>query len=193
MDLLADPIAQLRIWYSEAESAGAQADVVALATASQDAMPSVRMVNFKGWRGEALIFFTNHESRKGRDLAANPRASMLFYWPSLKRQVQVEGACARMSARDSQSYFSTRDRETQLSTHMSQQSRELQSFEYMDRRVEELREHFHDREIPCPPYWGGYLLEPSRIEFRLGREHRRHWRWEYVRDASGWRNRKLFP
>jgi pyridoxamine 5'-phosphate oxidase len=191
--LLTDPIDQLRLWYAEAEAHSPGADVVALATASADAKASVRMVNFKGWRGDCLSFFTNYESRKGRDLAANPRAAMLFYWPALKRQVQVEGECVRMSESDSRAYFATRDREAQLSAHMSHQSRELESFELMERRIHALRERFRDDEIPCPPYWGGYLLRPARIEFRIGREHRRHWRWEFVRTVSGWQNRKLFP
>jgi len=98
-----------------------------------------------------------------------------------------------MQREDSNAYFATRDRESQLSTWMSQQSRELTSFDQMELHVEKLRKDYVGREIPRPSYWGGYALTPTRIEFRLAREHRRHWRWEYVRDASGWRNRKLFP
>jgi pyridoxamine 5'-phosphate oxidase len=193
MDLSDDPIEQLRAWYGEAERVTTAADVVALATADADAQPSVRMVNFKGWRGECLSFFTNYESRKGRDLAENARASMLFYWPSLKRQVQVEGVCERMSAADSQRYFATREREVQLSTLMSQQSRELPSFDYMEQRVAELRDEYAGRDIPCPVSWGGYLLTPDRIEFRIGREHRRHQRSEYRRVDREWRRRLLYP
>jgi pyridoxamine 5'-phosphate oxidase len=193
MEISNDPIEALRAWYDEAGRATSTADVVALATADDNARPSVRMVNFKGWRGECLSFFTNYESRKGRDLTANPRASMLFYWPSLKRQVQVEGACTRMAADDSQRYFATRDRETQLSTLMSHQSRELPSFEYMEQRVADLRAAYAGRDIPSPAYWGGYLLAPDRIEFRIGREHRRHYRWEFLRVESSWRRRLLFP
>jgi len=192
-ELLADPIEQLRAWYAQAESAGPNADVVALATASNAAAPSVRMVNFKGWRGECLSFFTNYESRKGADLAENPRATMLFYWSALKRQVQVEGECRRMNVADSQAYFATREREVQLSTWMSHQSRELESFDYLEQRSDALREEYLGREIPCPTYWGGYLLYPQRIEFRLGREHRRHYRWAYRRSGNGWSQRKLYP
>jgi pyridoxamine 5'-phosphate oxidase len=188
-----DPIEQLRLWYAEAEAAIANADVVALATSGADAVPSVRMVNFKGWRGDCLSFFTNYESRKGRELTANPHATLLFYWATLKRQVQVEGDCQRMATTDSQEYFATRDREVQLSTLMSQQSREVESFEYMEQRVDELREEYRGREIPCPTYWGGMLLYPRRIEFRVGREHRRHYRWEFVRSGQVWVERKLYP
>ena len=193
IELCQNPIEQLRLWYDEAQQRCEHADVVALATASADAVPSVRMVNFKGWRGECLSFYTNYESRKGNQLAENPRAAMLFHWPALKKQVQIEGTCSRMSVADSQAYFATRDREVQLSAHMSQQSRVLESFTYMDKRIEALREQFCSQPIPCPPYWGGYLLDPQRIEFRIGRELRRHWRWEYVRTGSGWQNRKLYP
>jgi pyridoxamine 5'-phosphate oxidase len=197
MELLPDPIEQFRIWYSEAENVSAGADVVALATASKDAVPSVRMVNFKGWytddRGECLSFFSNYESRKGRELDENPQAAMLFYWPELKRQVQVAGRCARLSRLESERYFRTRDREARLTAHMSQQSRELDSFEIMDEQVELLRRQFADRPIPCPEYWGGTLIYPERIEFRLSREHRRHYRWEFERSRDGWRQRRLFP
>ena len=193
MQLLPNPIDQLRAWYAEAEQATDAADVVALATASAQAVPSVRMVNFKGWRGECLSFFSNYESRKGRDLAENAQASMLFYWSMFKRQVQVEGECSRMHPEDSKAYFAAREREVQLSTWMSQQSRELASFEQMEARIAELRCEFQGREIPCPPYWGGYLLHPRRIEFRIGRELRRHYRWEFERTDSGWRQRKLYP
>jgi pyridoxamine 5'-phosphate oxidase len=162
-ELSPHPIEQLHLWYGEAERVVPHADVVALATANAAAMPSVRMVNFKGWRGESLIFFTNYESRKGCELKANARAAMLFYWPALKRQVQVEGACSWMTTADSQSYFMTREREVQLSTLMSQQSRELSSFDDMKRRVDELRKEYAHREIPCPSYWGGVLLYPQRL------------------------------
>jgi pyridoxamine 5'-phosphate oxidase len=193
MDLNPNPIEQLRVWYSEAQQAVPNADVVALATASADAIPSVRMVNFKGWYGEGLSFFSNYESRKGRDLSENPRASLLFYWATFKRQVQVEGECRRMTAEASRAYFATREREVQLSAWMSQQSRELPSFGHMDQRIDELREEFAGREIPCPEYWGGYLLQPSRVEFRIGRELRRHYRWEFERIGASWRQRKLYP
>jgi pyridoxamine 5'-phosphate oxidase len=191
--LLPDPIEQLRAWYGEAERSQPHADVVALATVGVDATLSVRMINFKGWYGEALSFFSNYESRKGRDLEQNPRAGMVFYWSSLRRQVQVEGECRRMSANDSQAYFATRDREVQLSTLMSRQSRELASFDEMEHRVDALRNEYRDREIPCPTYWGGYLLYPARIEFRICREHRRHYRWEFTRFGTAWKQRKLYP
>jgi pyridoxamine 5'-phosphate oxidase len=192
-ELLSDPIQQLRQWYDEAQRSQPGADVVALATATREGIPSVRMVNFKGWHGERLSFFSNYESRKGRELKSNPRASMLFYWASLKRQVIAEGRCEVMSSADSALYFAVRHREVQLTTHMSQQSRELPSFEWMEQRVDALRREFIDREIPCPSYWGGYLLHPERLEFRIAREQRRHQRWEFVRSERNWSQRKLYP
>jgi len=192
-ELLSDPLDQFRQWYDEAQHAQAGADIVALATATNEGIPAVRMVNFKGLSGASLSFFSNYESRKGRELAANPKASMLFYWASLKRQVIVEGCCERMSVADSSAYFATRQREVQLSTHMSQQSRELPSFDWMDIRIAELRQEFENHAIPCPAYWGGYLLHPARLEFRIARDHRRYYRWEFVKAEAKWRQRKLYP
>ncbi len=197
MELLSDPVEQLRDWQTEAEQSGPGSDVVALATASADAVPSVRMVNFKGWfideRGDCLSFFSNYESRKGRELADNPHAAMLFYWPLLKRQVQVEGRCRRLAVEASQRFFASREREVQLSTLMSQQSRELESNERMYEIVDELRRQYLGKAIPCPSYWGGTLLYPERIEFRVSGEHRRHYRWAFERASVGWRQRKLYP
>ena len=192
-DPLDDPISRLRAWYREAEEATPNADVVALATASIDAIPSVRMVNFRGWQEGCLSFYTNYESRKGAELSGNPRATMLFYWSALGRQIRVEGTCKRMDVPASQTYFASRHRESQLSTLMSRQSAELQSFDWMERCVAELREEYAGRDIPCPPYWGGMLLEPARIEFHIARRHRRHYRWEYWRDIDKWKMRRLHP
>jgi pyridoxamine 5'-phosphate oxidase len=144
-------------------------------------------------RDGTLTFYTNYGSRKADQLAANAVAAMAFHWPALRRQVTLEGACTRASAANSEQYFSTRDREAQLSAWASDQSRPIESFKSFERRIDERRAAFAGTTIPCPPHWGGYDLTPSRIEFRISGEHRRHRRWLYLRDGAGWAMAELYP
>ena len=192
-DTATDPLEQFEAWFSQAREHSQGADVVALATASVDAMPSVRFVNFKGLRNGALTFHTNYASRKAEHLAGNPVAAMAFHWPSLQMQVTIEGACVRASVEDTQRYFATRDREAQLTAWGSDQSRPLDSFARLEERIDDLRVAFEGRDIPCPPHWGGYELTPARIEFRISGEHRRHRRWLYVRESGKWKMQELYP
>lgn len=190
---LSDPIGRFESWYEEACARSASPETVALATADPRGNPSVRMVYFKGIREEGFSFFTNYESRKGRELARNPRAAMTFYWPELRRQVRIEGACRRLSPEASRAYFATRARESQLSAHASRQSEVMPSDGALEARILELEEHFGDQPIPCPENWGGYALIPEKIEFWSGRPFRRHERRLFEKTAEGWVSRTLYP
>jgi pyridoxamine 5'-phosphate oxidase len=192
-DPATDPLVRFAQWFEEACTDSPCADVVALATAGADATPSVRFVNFRGLRGNSLTFHTNYDSRKGEQLACNPVAAMAFHWSSRRRQVTLEGPCVRASFVHSAQYFATRDREAQLTAWASDQSRPLDLFADLERRIDRLRAEYDGRAIPCPPHWGGYEITPSRIEFRIGGEYRRHRRWLYVRAQNGWRMSELYP
>ena len=188
-----DPLARFEEWFEEARRESPSADVVALATASTVAIPAVRFVNYKGMHEGALTFYTNHESRKGDHLARNPVAAMVFYWAPLRRQVTVDGQCIRLPQALSAQYFASRDRETQLTAWASAQSRPLDSFEEFEQRIARLREDYAGKDVPCPSHWGGYGLTPSRIEFRVSGEYRRHRRWLYARAGEMWVLEELYP
>jgi pyridoxamine 5'-phosphate oxidase len=188
-----DPLAAFEQWFARAQLSNAAADIVALATASADKVPAVRFVNYKGMYAGAFTFYTNYESRKGGHLALNPRAALAFHWPQLKMQVTAEGDCRPLPPDRSDAYFASREREVQLTTCASRQSRTLDSFDTFERRIEALRIEYAEREIPRPPSWGGMMLTPSRIEFRISGEHRRHRRWLYERKTSGWAMSELYP
>jgi pyridoxamine 5'-phosphate oxidase len=190
----ADPLEVLAAWYRDAvQSGAAMPDAVALATATLSGRPSARMVLYKGMSAGALVFFTNYASRKARELDANPRAALLFYWSTLTRQVRVEGRVERLEASESDAYFGTRGRESQLGAWASPQSRSIESRAELDDRYAELESEYLGREIPRPPFWGGYRLIPDAIEFWIGREHRLHDRYLYTEDAGGWRIERLAP
>jgi pyridoxamine 5'-phosphate oxidase len=142
---------------------------------------------------EGFVFFTNHGSRKGRDLEANPRAAFASYWRELDRQVSVTGDVERLPEPDADAYFATRPREAQLGAWASRQSEELGSREELLGRVASFEERFADRDVPRPPYWGGYLLRPATVELWIGRAHRLHDRFRYERTAEGWSVRRLSP
>jgi pyridoxamine 5'-phosphate oxidase len=189
-----DPLQWFRYWHADARrELSTSADILAFATANIAGAPSVRFVHFKGLQSGGFLFYTNYESRKARDLASNSSAAMAFFWPPLRRQVRIEGQCHRLDRADSERYFATRERENQLTTAASDQSRELDSLETLDARVEKARTTYAGRPIPCPAFWGGIILVPQQIEFWEGRPHRRHHRHQYQRCAAGWRPRLLFP
>lgn len=196
----ANPLEVLAAWYRDAvESGAAMPDAVALATSTAAGRPSARMVLFKGMSGGkgmsagALVFFTNYESRKAHELEDNPRAAMLFYWSTLTRQVRVEGKVERLAAHESDVYFRTRGRESQLGAWASPQSRSIGDRVELDRRFAELEQEYAGREIPRPPFWGGYRLVPDSIEFWIGREHRLHDRYLYTASDRGWTFERLAP
>lgn len=190
----ADPISTLQTWLKEAESQSGQnnPNAVALATANAAGQPSVRMVLLKSLSEAGLSFFTNYESRKGRDLTENNRASLCFFWDKLGRQVRIDGEVSKLSLEDSKSYFQSRPRFSQLSTWASEQSRPIPSLDFLEKRMENFAEKYPQL-VPLPPHWGGYLLTPSRIEFWQERPHRLHERILYTRENDAWKIECLAP
>jgi pyridoxamine 5'-phosphate oxidase len=190
----AEPIALFRRWYREAERAGApQPDAMTLATAGGGRTPSARMVLFKGIEAGAFLFFSNYESRKGRDLATNKRAALVFYWSVTGHQVRISGPVRRVGRAASLAYFHGRPRGAQLSALASRQSRVVASRAVLERAVAEL-DRSHPQEVPLPADWGGYALRPEWIEFWEHRADRLHDRLRYVRLRGGvWRTERLAP
>jgi pyridoxamine 5'-phosphate oxidase len=190
----ADPIELFTSWFEAARGAGILLpEAVALATATADAVPSARMVLLKGVDARGFVFFTNYESRKARELDANPRAALCFHWTVLQRQVRVTGRVARVEEDESAEYFATRPRGSQIGAWASQQSRSLPSREELERSVSDLGEKFAGEAVPLPPFWGGYRLEPEEIEFWQGRADRLHDRLVFTRAGAGWSTRRLYP
>jgi pyridoxamine 5'-phosphate oxidase len=169
-------------------------DAVTLATCTRDGIPSARMVLLKGRDRAGLVFFTNYESHKARELAENPRACLVFYWPTLDRQVRIVGTVAKVSREESEAYFATRHRGSQISAWASHQDAVLASRSELDARVEELTREYAEKDVPCPPHWGGYRLVPTSVEFWQSRPNRLHDRLRYTRRADGsWRIERLAP
>jgi pyridoxamine 5'-phosphate oxidase len=188
-----DPIALFVAWMKAAEEKELDdASAVALATASRDGMPSVRMVLMKRVDERGFCFYTNSESQKGVELAENPRAAMCFHWKSLRRQVRVSGGVSELSDEEADDYFESRSRLSQLGAVASQQSRVLAGREVLEARVKELERAFPEK-IPRPAYWKGYLLRPEQIEFWTNRDGRLHDRFLFSRSGDGWRKERLFP
>ncbi len=191
---MSDPLEQFRHWYEHAVAAGLpEPEAMALATASQDAVPSVRFVLLKGIDERGVGFFTNYESRKARELAENQRAALALYWQPLGRQVRLEGTVERLGAEESDAYFATRGRSSRIGAWASQQSAELPDRAVLDARVRELEERFGDADVPRPVHWGGYLLRPDVIELWRGRPDRLHDREEWRLRDGAWTARRLNP
>ncbi len=191
----ADPQRQLAAWVGEAaRSEEAMPDAMALATAGTDGAPSVRMVLLRGIEADGLRFYTNRSSRKGHDLAANPRAAVVLHWPTLQRQVRVVGRVEALSDTESAPYWSSRPRGSQLAAWASVQGAPISSRQDLEARVAEMNALFPADAVPLPPFWGGYRLIPDVYEFWESREDRLHDRVEYLPDAEGgWRRRRLQP
>lgn len=192
-EIATDPIALFRAWMREAE-AGEPNDpnAVALATATRDGVPSVRMVLLKGLDERGFAFYTNAESRKGVELAENPRAAMCFHWKSLRRQVRVEGPVSDLPLAESDAYFHSRLRGSQIGALASRQSRPVASREALEERVRAVEERYPDV-IPRPDFWHGYVMWPERIEFWINGIERLHDRFLFLRTNGQWKKERLFP
>jgi pyridoxamine 5'-phosphate oxidase len=194
-DVDPDPIRQFGVWFEEARAAVTiEVNAMTLATVSAEGRPSARMVLLKGFDQAGFVFYTNYESRKGRELAENPWAALVLYWGELERQVRIEGRVARASAEESDAYFVSRPFGSQIGAWASHQSQALEGREALDLRVAELETQYRDQEVPRPPYWGGYRLAPDAIEFWQGRPSRLHDRLRYrLLQDGGWAMERLSP
>lgn len=194
-DVAPNPFAQFERWFAEAAHAGVRMpEAAAVATAAADGKPSVRMVLVKETVERGFVFYTNYESRKGSELAANPRAALLFYWDRLGRQVRIEGPVDRLTAAESAAYVRSRPPGSQLSALASPQSRVVESREELEGRVAKLAARYAGEEPPVPDNWGGFRINPETFEFWQHREDRLHDRLRYFRgDAEAWRIERLAP
>ena len=190
-----DPVAQFRVWFHAAAEAGLRMpEAAAVATASDEGAPSVRMVLVKQADERGFVFYTNYESRKARELAANRFAALLFYWDPLGRQVRIEGTVERTTAEESAAYIRSRARGSQLSALSSPQSRPVESRAALEARVAELTDRYADAELPLPEAWGGFRLTPQTFEFWQNRDDRLHDRLLYRRrPEGGWAIERLAP
>lgn len=193
-DLHPDPIEQFRYWLTEALDAQVlEPNAMTLATADAAGRPSARVVLLKGVDEQGFRFFTNYESRKAQELQSNPYAALAFAWLELERQVRIEGRVARVSREESEVYFQSRPHASQLGAWVSRQSEPIDGREVLEERFEALRAQYPEGEVPLPPFWGGYLIEPYAIEFWQGRESRLHDRFRYQRQDDAWEITRLAP
>jgi pyridoxamine 5'-phosphate oxidase len=217
-DLEADPLAQFQRWFQQASGAkaggrlrrlfigiykslfmpgaasGADVNAMTLATCDKEGRPSARVVLLKGVDERGFIFFTNYESRKANELTENPQAALVFYWPELERQVCVAGRVTRLGREESEAYFVSRPRGSRIAAWASKQSETLRDRTELEEKWRRLEKEYDGHEVPIPPYWGGYVLSPDRIEFWQGRPNRMHDRFRYTKEpTSNWRIERLSP
>jgi pyridoxamine 5'-phosphate oxidase len=189
-----DPVTQFKKWFDEAAlSEQPDAEAMTLSTATIDGRVDARIVLLKGCDDRGFVFFTNYESRKSREIMANPRVALTFYWHALHRQVRIEGLAEKVTSEESEEYFQTRPRGSQIGAWASPQSEEIVDREALERRVDVIETRFKDRPISCPPFWGGYRVKPEMVEFWQGRENRLHDRILYTLGDNGWRISRLAP
>jgi pyridoxamine 5'-phosphate oxidase len=190
-----DPIEQFRRWFDEALAADLhEPNAMTVATATPEGRPSGRIVLLKGFDERGFVFYTNYEGRKSGELETNPYAALVLYWGELERQVRIEGRVSRVSEEESDAYFAGRPRGSQLGAWVSEQSRPVEDRGALEERLRELEAEYEGREVPRPPFWGGYRVEPEVMEFWQGRENRLHDRLRYRRsDDEGWRRERLQP
>jgi len=189
-----DPITQFKRWFDEAALSGQpDAEAMTLSTATLDGRVAARVVLLKGCDDRGFVFFTNYESHKSREIMTNPRVALTFYWHALHRQVRIEGLAEKVTPEESEEYFQTRPRGSQIGAWASPQSEEINDREALERRVGEIETRFKDRPITCPPFWGGFRVKPERVEFWQGRESRLHDRILYTLRDNEWRISRLAP
>jgi pyridoxamine 5'-phosphate oxidase len=189
-----DPLRLFDAWYAEAKAAEINdPDAMVLATSTADGRPSVRMVLLKGHGPKGFTFYTNADSRKGEELAANRQAALLFHWKALRRQVRIEGPVEEVSTAEADAYFATRGRDSQIGAWASDQSRPLDARDTFETRCAEVTLRYEGSDIPRPPRWMGFRVKPESIEFWSDRPHRLHERRLFVRDGEGWTEGLLYP
>jgi len=192
----ADPFGLFNAWFAEAKAAEPNdPDAMALATVDATGLPDVRMVLLKQADERGFVFYTNEQSAKGGELAANPKAALVLHWKSIRRQVRVRGAVERVTGAEADSYFASRSRESRIGAAASDQSRPLDSRKTFEARIAELQKKFEGKDVPRPAHWGGYRIVPSEIEFWHDRPHRMHDRIRFTRERTGgaWKKTRLYP
>ncbi|KAB2918176.1 MAG: pyridoxamine 5'-phosphate oxidase [Bacteroidetes bacterium] len=194
-DMLADPFAQFDKWFREAmEAEVLEVNAMNLATATPDGKPASRIVLLKGLDERGFTFYTNYHSDKGQMLAVNPHAALNFFWPELERQVRIEGEVEKVSSQESDEYFASRPKGSQIGAWVSEQSYEIESREELDKKLEELTAFYADKSVMRPPHWGGYRVVPHTVEFWQGRPSRLHDRLKYIKGGEGfWKLVRLSP
>lgn len=189
-----DPITNFISLYEEAvDKKMPEPNAMALATVGINNKPSVRTVLYKGILRDGFSFFTNYQGRKAQDISQNPNVCVNFFWPLLERQIRIEGQAEKVTRAESENYFKSRTRVSQLGAWASEQSQRLSSLEALEMRFQELDKKFANQEVPCPPHWGGYIIVPELIEFWFGRQGRMHERYLYLRKGSDWDRSFLNP
>ena len=190
----ADPLKEFHKWYMQAKRIGIPLhNAMMVCTAASDGTPSGRMVLLKKFSPEGFVFFTNYTSQKARELQAHPKAELVFYWNTLYRQVRISGQVSKLSSEKNQVYWRTRPRNSQLASLSSLQSQPMEHPDDLKKKTAELNEQFHNKIIPCPSNWGGYLVDPYRIEFWIARNARMNDRYLYTKDKSAWKITTLYP
>jgi pyridoxamine 5'-phosphate oxidase len=193
-DLNPNPIVQFEKWFNEAIAAEIiEPNAMVLSTVGPDAQPSSRTVLLKGFDARGFTFFTNYESRKGRELAANPKAALTVFWAGLERQVNIRGLVSKLPREEAEAYFAVRPLGSRLGAWVSRQSTIVESREFLEKRLEEVKAQYGEENVPMPPYWGGYVLAPNEIEFWQGRQNRLHDRLQYRQAETGWIIERLSP
>ncbi len=190
----ANPVKQFRLWFKEAERAGVkEPNTMTLATVSQQGQPTIRIMLMKEITDQGLVFYTNFRSRKGREMEELPKAALNFYWQDLERQVRFDGTVTKVPDDESDEYFHTRPRGSQLGTWVSEQSEPIPSRDYLEAQLKVYETRYKEHDIPRPTHWGGYLLTPVRVEFWQGGPHRLHDRIQYSLNNEHWDLQRLAP